>query len=112
MTTGTGDRRKRMPSINNYQKAVELAKQKGTSCGLTILPLTEHGFTLHKTVFHDTLALRYGWLPNNMPSTCDCGNHFSVEHALSCAKGGFPSIKHNKIRDITATLLTEVWHDV
>ena len=37
---------------------------------------------------------------------------FSVEHALSCAKGGFPSIRHNEIRDLTATLLTEVCHDV
>ena len=94
------------------QKAVVLAKQKGASSWLTTLLLTEHGFTLHKTAFHDALALRYGWLPNNMPSTCDCGKHFTVEHALSCAKGGFPSIRHNEVRDITATLLTEVCHDV
>ena len=47
-----------------------------------------------------------------MPSTCDCCKPFTVEHALSCAKGGFPSITHNEIRDITATLLTEVCHDV
>ncbi len=31
---------------------------------------------------------------------------------MSCAKGGFPSIRHNEIRDLTATLLTEVCHDV
>ena len=37
---------------------------------------------------------------------------FSVEHALSCAKGGFPTIRHNEIRNLTATLLTEVCHDV
>ena len=36
----------------------------------------------------------------------------AVEHALSCAKGGFPSIRHNEIRNLTATLLTEVCHDV
>ena len=47
-----------------------------------------------------------------MPSNCACGNNLSVEHALSCAKGGFPSIRHNEIRDLTATLLTEVCHDV
>lgn len=67
---------------------------------------------MHKAAFHDALALRYGWLPNNMPSTGDCGKHFTVEHALSHGKGGFPSIRHNKIRDITATLLTEVCYDV
>ena len=33
---------------------------------------------------------------------------FSVEHALSCPKGGFPTIGHNEIRDLTANLLTEV----
>ena len=35
-----------------------------------------------------------------------------VEHVLSYPRGGFPSIQHNKIRDITANLLTEVCHDV
>ena len=43
---------------------------------------------------------------------CTCGSKFSVEHALSCAKGEFPSIRHNEIRNLTATLLTEVCHDV
>lgn len=33
-------------------------------------------------------------------------------HALSCPKGGFPSIRHNEIRDLTANLLTEVCNDV
>ena len=37
---------------------------------------------------------------------------FSVEHALSCPKGGFPTIRHNEIRDLTASLLTEVCHEV
>ena len=47
-----------------------------------------------------------------MPSQCTCGNRFSVEHALSCAKDGFTIIGHNEVRDLTATLLTEVCHDV
>ena len=34
-----------------------------------------------------------------------------MEHALSCLKGGFPSIRHNEIRDLTANLLTEVCSD-
>ena len=36
----------------------------------------------------------------------------SVEHALSCAKGGFPTIRRNEVRDLTAILLTEVCKDV
>ena len=76
------------------------------------LPLAEHGFTLHKGEFFDAMALRYGWTSSQIPSKYDFGNNFSVEHALSYAKGGFPSIRHNEIRDLTAALLTEVCHDV
>ena len=94
------------------KRAVDLAKEKGSSTWLTALPLVEHGFALHKRAFHDALALRYGWTPSEMPSTCTCGSKFTVEHALSCAKGGFPSIRHNEIRDLTAALLTEVCNDV
>ena len=48
----------------------------------------------------------------NLSTHCACGNKFTVEQAFYCAKGGFPSIRHNEIRDITATLLTEVCHNV
>ena len=36
----------------------------------------------------------------------------TVEHSLFCAKGGFPTWRHNEIRDLTANLLTEVCNDV
>ena len=65
-----------------------------------------------KSAFQDALALRYGWLPLRAPTHCACGTSFSVEHALSCPKGGLPSIRHNEIRDLTATLLTEVCSQV
>ena len=51
-------------------------------------------------------------LIKRVPTTCACGKNFSIDHALSCPKGGFPSIRHNEIRDITANLLTEVCNDV
>ena len=47
-----------------------------------------------------------------LPYKCECGNRMSVEHALSCAKGGFTIIRHNEICDLTATLLTEVCSEV
>ena len=46
----------------SLQKAVSLAQEKGASSWLVALPVQEHGFSLHKTAFHDALALRYGWL--------------------------------------------------
>jgi len=41
-----------------------------------------------------------------------CGKSNSVEHALSCLNGAFPSICHNDIRDVTAALLSETCHNV
>ena len=39
-------------------------------------------------------------------------NPFSVDHAIICHMGRIPTIRHNEIRDITATLLTEICHNV
>ncbi|KAL5494471.1 hypothetical protein EMCRGX_G015811 [Ephydatia muelleri] len=86
---------------NSTQRSMDLAQEKGASNWLTTLPIDENGFTLHKGAFRDAIALRYGWLPSNIPSTCTCGKSFTVEHALSCPLGGFPSIRHNEIRDLT-----------
>ena len=74
---------------------------------LNLVVVFEAGLTVHFKC-----PLRYEWPPSNLPSKCDCGNHFTVEHTLSCAKGGFPSIRHNKIHDLTANLLTEVCSEV
>ena len=35
-----------------------------------------------------------------------------MDHALSCKKGGFISLFHNQIRDLTANLLKIICHDV
>ena len=76
------------------------------------MPLKEHGFYLNKQIFWDSLCLRYGIQMSRLPSKCTCGNNFNVEHALSCKKGGFISIRHNEVRDFTAQALTEVCKDV
>ena len=47
-----------------------------------------------------------------MSSSCNCGMSFSVDHAMTCNLGGFPTIRHNEIRDLTASLLSEVCHNV
>ena len=48
----------------------------------------------------------------NTPSHCVCGHKFGVDHVQSCPKEGFPSIHHNEVRDITASLLSDVYHNV
>ena len=94
------------------KRCVDLAKEKGSSSWLSVLPLEEHGFYLHKGEFRDAISLRYGWKLSNTPQTCNCGARFTVDHAMICHMGGFPTIRHNGIRDITASLLTEVCHNV
>ena len=91
---------------------MDLASERGASNWLTSLPIQEFGFCLHKRAFADALALRYGWQPSSTPIHCVCGSSFIVQHVLSCPKGGYPTIRHNELRDITASLLTEVCHDV
>ena len=75
---------------------------------LSVIPLRSHGYHLHKGAFRDALCLRYGWDPPALPSTCVCGSPFTINHALNCNCGGFPSLRHNEIRDITASLMREV----
>ena len=43
---------------------------------------------------------------------CVCGNLYTIEHTLSCACGGHPSNRHNKLPDIIAQLLSEKCHGV
>ena len=87
---------------------VQLASEKGASSWLTALPVQEHGFSLHKGTFRDVLSLRYGWTPERLPSHCVCGQQFHPDHALSCPTGAFPTRRHNEIRDLLATLISEV----
>ena len=97
---------------DNMQKVMILSTEKGSSNWLSTLPIAEQGFVLHKGAFRDALCLRYRWHLPNMPIQCTCGKQFSVEHALSCPYGGFPTIRHNELRDITAELMSEVCHNV
>ena len=69
-------------------------------------------FFLHKGEFRDALCLRYGWSIPNTPLSCICGTKFDVDHALNCRRGGFTIQRHNELRDLTASLLTDVCHNV
>ena len=99
-------------ATTSLKRSIELASENGASNWLSVLPLQEYNFSLHKTAFHDAVALRYGWDPARLPQHCACGTKFTVEHSFTCPKGGFPSIHHNEIHDLTASLLTKVCHEV
>ena len=46
------------------------------------------------------------------PQSCICGHKFEVDHVVSCKRGGVVIQRQNKLRDFTASLLTEVCHNV
>ena len=93
-------------------RANYLAKMRGASSWLTTFPLKSENFDLNKREFYDALNLRYRWTPKNLPSTCPCGKRFDVDHAMSCMKGWFVHRRHDDVRDLFASLLKDVCHDV
>ena len=42
---------------------------------------------------------------------CACGKVFSVDHAISCTKGGFIHQRHDEVKEILANL-KEICNDV
>ena len=96
------------PQLKHY---VDLGKEKGASLWLSVFPLDDHGFSLHKGAFGDAICLCYGWKLPNTPTKCNCGSPYSTDHAMICPMGGFPTIGHNELH-ITASLLSEICHNV
>ena len=70
------------------------------------------GFSLPKVAFRDALCIQYNWQPDHLPSYPSCGQAFSVDHTLSWVSGGYSVMRHNELRDFTASVLQEVCKDV
>ena len=94
------------------KRMLELATEKGSSCWLTSLPLSECDFVMNKQEFRDALCLRYNYHIKDIPKHCACGQTNSIDHTLICKKGGFVSMRHNQIRNLEAHFLSEVCRDV
>ena len=90
---------------------LDIISQKGASSWLTALPLEEFRYTLTKQEFTDAILLLYRHPIEGIPKTCACSKPNSMNHALSCAKGGFTYMRHNHIRDMEAKLMEKVCKD-
>ena len=99
-------------SSTTVAKIIELSSEKGASCCLTSLPLKRYGFLLNKQEFHDALCIRYNFAIKLAAKVCTCGERYSVNHCLTCKKGGYVILRHNYLRDLFAELLREFCHDV
>ena len=92
------------------KKRLERHFETKTSSWLTTPISSRDGFVLTKNEFNDNLCLRYSLPFQNLPSKCDgCSGDFSVQHALSCKRGGLVSIRHNEIRDVIGDLAALAW---
>ena len=69
-------------------------------------------FLLNKREFFDAVAIRYRWNLKRLPVNCPCGKKFSLDHAVSCIKGGFIHRRHDNLRDTFACLLEEISTEV
>ena len=94
------------------KRQIDANVECGVSNWLTTIPLKEWGYDLNKQQFWDAIRIRYNWNLERLPTDCICGEKFNLSHALSCKKGGMVTLRHNELRDITATLLKEICHDV
>ncbi len=108
----------RSTSLENESRSTKrqlnLLSEKGASSWLTSLPLKEYGFLLNKQEFQDAIALRYNLCLSNLdrPKYCICGNQNTINHCLTCKKGGYVSLRHDSLKNITAELLSQVCKDV
>ena len=93
-------------------QAVQQIRDKGASSWLNAIPIDEHGLPLNKQEFRDSLCLRYNLPLPNLPSYCACGEVFTVNHALSCKKGGFIAQRHDTIRDLLTSPISKVCRNV
>ena len=96
----------------NQFHLMKLNQEQNASSWLTSLTFKEEGYIVNKQCFFDLIRTRYGWQLDRLPSKCECGSTFSIDHPLTCKKGGFVSLRHNQVRNLTAFLLDEVCQDV
>ena len=94
------------------QGALDLATEKGSSAWPTVLPLQDLGFNLNKREFRDAFKLRYDWPVEDIPSTCACGEAFTVDNSMICKLGGFITQRYNELRELEAEFLSMVCSDV
>ena len=57
------------------------------------------------------MRLRYQLPIPNLQIQCSCGEKYA-QYTMLCKNGGFVTLRHNKLRDVTGALLEEICHDV
>ena len=93
-------------------QAISDAKDPGASKWLSAVPLEEYNFVQNEREFCDKLNLQYGKDIKGLPSKCPCRQFLNMTHELNCKTRDFITIRHNRVRDLKAQLLTEICDDI
>ena len=88
-------------------KFLELAREKGSYCWLSALPIQRLGYVLNKQSFRDAVRLRYNWSIPQIPRYCSCGVQNDNDHLLVCKKGGYVHIRHDALVKVEAEIMRE-----
>ena len=75
----------------------DIAQELGSTNWLTVLPIKRLGFNLSKSDFWDAVRLRYGLPLKRLPSNYACSEPYKVQHAISCKKGGFVTLRYDEL---------------
>ena len=102
--------REQMSSKN--KRLNDIVQEQSSSSWLTVLPIKQLEFSLSKAEFWDAIYLRYGLPLKRLPSHCGCSKVYTIQHALSCKKGGIVTLRHNEIRDNIGEMLPEFTNNV
>ncbi len=78
--------------------AKRLGQMGETGAWLSVIPNRFDGTELLREEFQDNLTICYGLHLRGLPERCDgCREPFTVEHGLSCKKGGFVGQQHDNV---------------
>ena len=94
------------------RQLLAVADEKGVSTWLKAQASWKNCTVLKKLDFRDALCIHYGLPLENVCDHCVCGKSMTTHHALTCPTGGYPSARHNELRDLLAGVLQEVRPDV
>ena len=86
----------RQKYLADGQERNRLHRDTRNGAWLSAVPPCLKGTELSREEFRDNLCLRYGLMPQDIPTACDgCGKSFLIEHAISCPKGGLILARHD-----------------
>ena len=92
---------------------LDLLSEKGASTWLTCLPLQSLKLTLNRQEFFDSISARYNHPLVGQPraTQCVCGEENTIDHSMSCKRGGFVAVRHDCVRDFLTAELDKVCYD-